>query len=460
MMEVFMDLKPLFEPKTMAVIGVSAANDRHPANVIFAKNNHRYPVQVYAVNPKGGKLHDDQIYSRVADIPRKVDLAVIATRAEFVPDVMAECIKAGVKSAAVISGGFSEGGRKDLQDRMVRMAKEAKFPFIGPNCLGVYVPFKVDTFFLPIERMIKPEAGGVTFVSQSGGILVDHMIKFTQQGVGMAKAISIGNKAFIKEKELLAYLIKDPATRVIAYYIEGFGPGEGRDFVLAADRCSKPVVIMKSGKTAAGNRAVSSHTASLAGDYASFSAAIAQHDILEAVNENELVSFCEVLSSYTKPIAGHIGIITGSGGHGAMAVDACTLNGMKVPELSDETRADIKKNLTDNVQAIASLGNPVDLTGSAIDEDFVACAKIMGASAEIDCVIVLLLPYLPGMTLDIGVKLSSVTKQFNKPFIAYVPQVEKYNMLIEGFELNGIPVSPSIEGAVLMAKALVRKKPC
>jgi len=455
-----MDLKYLFEPRTMAVIGVSSTNDRHPANVIFNKNNHRYPVQVYAVNPKGGKLHDEKIYPRVADIPKKIDLAVIATRAELVPDVMADCIKAGVKSAAVISGGFTEGGRKDLQDRMVSMAKEAKFPFIGPNCLGVYVPFKVDTFFLPIERMIKPEAGGVTFVSQSGGILVDHMIKFTQQGVGMAKAISIGNKAFIKEKELLAYLVRDPATKVIAYYIEGFGEGEGRDFVLAADHCAKPVIIMKSGKTLAGNRAVSSHTASLAGDYASFSAAIAQHNILEAANENELVSFCEVLSSYTKPIEGKIGIITGSGGHGAMVVDACSLNGIKVPELSVETKAEIKKNLTDGIQAIAALNNPADLTGSAIDEDFVACAKIMSASTEIDCIIILLLPYLPGITLDIGVKLSSMSKQFNKPFIAYVPQVEKYNMLIEGFELNGIPVSPSIEGAVLMTKALVRKKPC
>jgi acyl-CoA synthetase (NDP forming) len=412
------------------------------------------------VNPKGGKLHDDPIYPGIADIPKKIDLAVIATRAELVPDVMAECIKAGVKAAAVISGGFTEGGRRDLQQRIVDMAREANFPFIGPNCLGVYVPFKVDTFFLPLERMIKPEAGGVTFVSQSGGILVDHMIKFAQEGVGLAKAISIGNKAFIKEKELLAYLIKDPATKVIAYYIEGFGKGEGRDFVLAADRSPKPVIIMKSGKTAAGNRAVSSHTASLAGDYASFSAAIAQHNILEAANESELVSFCEVLSSYTEPIEGKIGIITGSGGHGAMAVDACSLNGIKVPELSVETKEEIKKNLTGNIQAIAALGNPADLTGSAIDDDFVACAKVMGASAEIDCVIVLLLPYIPGITLDIGVKLSSVSKQFNKPFIAYVPQVEKYDMLIEGFELNGIPVAPSIDGAVLMAKALVRKKPC
>jgi len=455
-----MNLKPLFEPQTMAVIGVSATNDRHPANVVFIKNRNRYPLDVFAVNPRGGKLHENPVYASVADIPKKIDLAVIATRAELVPEVMAQCIAAGVKSAAVISGGFTEGGRRDLQDRMVDMAREAGFPFIGPNCLGVYVPRRVDTFFLPVERMIRPESGGVTFVSQSGGILVDHMIKFAEQGVGLAKAVSIGNKAFIKEKEMLDYLIRDPATKVIAFYSEGFGEGEGREFVLAADRSPKPVIIMKSGKTAAGNRAVSSHTASLAGDYASFSAAIAQHNILEAASEQELVSFCEVLSSYTKPIGGKIGIITGSGGHGAMAVDACSLCGLKVPELAEPTRTEIRNVLTDSIRSIASLSNPVDLTGSSVDDDFVACAKAMGASHDIDCVIILLLPYIPGITLDIGVKLSSVSKESGKPFIAYVPQVQKYDMLIEGFEQNGIPVSPSIEGAVLMAKALVRRQPC
>ena len=286
-------------------------------------------MEVFAVNPKGGQLHDEKLYSRIIDLPKKIDLAVIAARAEFVPDVFTQCIKAGVKSAAVISGGFTEGGRKDLQDKIVDMAREANFPFIGPNCLGIYSPFHVDTFFLPIERMIKPDVGSVALISQSGGILVDQMIKFSQQGVGMSRAISIGNKAFVKEIDLLRYLIADSKTKVIAFYIEGFAEGEGRDFVMAAQRSPKPVVIMKSGKSEAGHRAVSSHTASMAGDYASFMASLSQHNILEAANEHELVSFCEVLSVYKHSIAGRIGIITASGGHGAMAVDAC-VNGKNV----------------------------------------------------------------------------------------------------------------------------------
>jgi acetyltransferase len=452
-----MNLKPLLEPKTMAVIGVSATNERHPANVIFDKNNHRYPVEVFAVNPKGGRLHDETLYARISDLPQKIDLAVIATRAEFVPAVLTQCIKAGVKSAAVISGGFTEGGRRDLQDKIVAMAREADFPFIGPNCLGIFSPFHVDTFFLPIERMIKPNYGCVALVSQSGGILVDQMIKFSQQGVGMSKAISIGNKAFVKEIDLLRYLMTDRITKVIAFYVEGFAEGEGREFVLAAERSPKPVIVMKSGKSEAGHRAVSSHTASMAGDYASFQAALSQHNLLEAANEHELVSFCEVLSVYQHSIAGRIGIITASGGHGAMAVDVCVAEKMAVPELSQETKNEMRNAVSESIRSIASFGNPVDLTGSATDDDFVACAKIMGASDEVDCIVFLLLPYIPGVTLDIGVRLSQVCKKYKKPIIAYVPHVEKYNMMIDGFELNGIPASSSIEGAVLMAKALMRR---
>jgi len=454
-----MNLQALFKPKTMAVIGVSTSNDRHPANVVYNKNHHRYPVKVYAVNPRGGLLQDDPVFSKISDIREQVDLAVIAVRADYVPDILKDCIKSDVKAAIVISGGFSEVGRQDLQDRMVAMAREADFPFIGPNCLGIFVPSRVDSFFLPVERMVKPAKGNVAFISQSGGILVDQMIKFAEEGVGLSKAVSIGNKALVRELDFLNYLARDRETNVIAFYVEGFGKDEGREFVLAAEKYSKPVIVLKSGKSSAGQRAVSSHTASLAGDYQSFSASLSQHGIVEAKNELELVSFCESLSAYQLPIECGIGIVTGSGGHGALAVDACVTQGLSVPELVKEIKPEIEAQLSSSVKSIASINNPVDLTGSAIDDDFVCTTRILFKMPEIECVIALLLPYLPGITSDLGSKLSAVQKQLGKPLIAYVPHVDKYRMLIEGFELNGIPVSPSIEGAVLMATALRRCRP-
>jgi len=455
-----MNFRKLFEPKTMAVIGVSLNNDRHPANVVFNKNQLRYPVKVFAVNPRGGVLQGEKVFPHVSEIPHKVDLAVIAVRAEHVPDIVTDCIQAQVGGAAVISGGFAEVGQKNLQDRMASIAREAKFPFIGPNCLGIYSPSNVDTFFIPSERMVQPDPGNVALVSQSGGILVDQMVKFADEGVGLSLAVSVGNKALIRELDLLRYLSKEPHTKVLAFYVEGFEKNEGRDFVLAASECPKPVIVLKAGKSAGGSRAVSSHTASLAGDYEVFSEVISQYGIVEARSESELISFCESLSCYQKAIEGKIGVITGSGGHGALSVDICSSYGLSVPTLSEQVQDGIREKLSSSIQTIASIANPIDLTGSAVDDDFVAAANGLSITPEIDCIIVLLLPYLPGITSDLGARLSQISRRAEKPLVAYVPHVEKYRMLIEGFEFNRVPVSPSIEGAVHMAEAMRRCQPC
>lgn len=455
-----MKFSALFRPKTMAVIGVSLTNDQHPANVIYNKNDLRYQTEVFAVNERGGVLQGKTIYRHISDIPQKVDLAVIATRAQLVPTILHDCIQAGVGGAVIISGGFAESGRKDLQDTMVSLAKEAGFPFIGPNCLGIYAPPYVDTLFIPSERIVRPDKGRIAMVSQSGGLLADQMVKFAAEGVGMSLAVSIGNKALIREVDLLGYFAKDPETEVIAFYVEGFGRDEGREFVSAAAQCPKPVIVLKSGKTPEGSRAVSSHSASMAGDYDVFSAVLAQHGIAEAKNEFELISFCEALGCYHNPIQGKIGIITGSGGHGALAADACFSHDLSVPTLSEQDQNQIRAQVSPRVQRIASFSNPIDLTGSAVDDDFMGAAQVLSRNGEVDCVLILLLPYVPGITSDLGARLSRVYRQEGKPLIAYVPHVERYRMFIEGFELNRIPVAHSIEGAVHMAEAMRRRQPC
>ncbi len=444
----------------MAVVGVSLSNDRHPANVIFHKLLLRYPVDVFAVNPKGGNLQREKIFKRLSEIPQKIDHVVIAVRAEHVPAVMKDCISSGVGSATIISGGFAESGREDLQALVTQMAAEGGLPFIGPNCLGIYAPGQFDTFFLPGERLVRPSAGNVAIISQSGGVLVDQLVKFSGQGLGVSLAVSIGNKALIRETELLNYLAKDPQTQVISFYIEGFAPNEGRDFAMAAAKCPKPVIVLKAGKSASGSRAVASHTASLAGDYAVFSQVMAQHGIAEAKNEYELISFCEALSCYQHTISGKVGIVTVSGGHGALAVDTCLQHGLTVPPLPPKASAGLKKRLGNSIQTIASLDNPIDLTGSALDDDFIASVDALSTAKDIDCVLVLLLPYSPGISSDLGARLGHVYRKRGKPLVAYVPHVEKYRMLIEGFELNQIPVSDAIEGAVLMVEALRRWQPC
>ncbi|HRS54827.1 MAG: CoA-binding protein [Desulfomonilia bacterium] len=451
-----MDFQRLLYPKTLAVIGVSKHNDMHPANVIYYKNLLRYPVTTYAVNPKAGLLKGQHAYRNVKEIPEKIDLAVIVSRADNVPSIMEDCIEAEVGGAVIVSGGFSEVGRTDLQERIIAIAKEGSFPFIGPNCLGILTPNNVDTFFFPSERVVTPDEGNVALISQSGGVLVDQTIRCRTEGVGISAAISIGNKAHLKEADLIEYLGDDPKTKVIGFYIEGFGKGEGKRFLEAASKSKKPIVVMKPGKSPIASKAISSHTASMAGDHSVLSSIFKQHGIVEASNPEELLHFSEALSRFSQPVKGNVGIITVSGGHGVIASDMCSEMKLKIPAFTPEQQEKIRSGVSSTAKDIATYTNPVDLTGSAIDNDVVAAAMEIGMIDSIDCILVLLLPYVPGVTMDLGAMLAHVYARTRKPIIAYVPRVEKYQMLIEGFEMNGLPVAHTLEGAVQMASALMR----
>jgi acyl-CoA synthetase (NDP forming) len=455
-----MKLDRLLKPERVAVIGVSISNDNHPANVIFKKLQFRYPVDVYAVNNRGGELHGVPVYPGINAIPGTIDLAIIAVRASHSPQILKACIENGVGGAIIVSGGFAETGNVKLQHQVAEIANAADFPIIGPNCLGYFSPGKIDTFILPSERMETPKAGGVAIVSQSGAFLVDLLVKFSKHGIGVSQAVSIGNKAVTREIDLLNYLKNDPDTNVIVLYIEGFARNEGRAFVEAAKCIGKPVVVIKSGKSAAGSRAVSSHTASIAGDYKVFSEVFAQHGIIEAQNEYEILSYCKVLNTYPRNIQGNIGIITISGGHGVAATDMCVSRGFALPEIPDAVRKKIYSRLSPSVRDIATISNPVDLTASAIDEDFIAAYDEMTSLPDYDAFLMLVLPYSTGVSVDIGAKVSNPSKKRVRPLVAYIPHMAKYQAFIEGFELNGVPVSDSIEGAVMMLEGMRRYQTC
>jgi acyl-CoA synthetase (NDP forming) len=417
-------------------------------------------VDVFAVNNRGGELHGVPVYPGIADVPAQIDLAIIAVRATYSPQILEACIENGVGGAIIVSGGFAETGNQALQDRVAAIAKSADFPVIGPNCLGYFAPAKVDTFILPSERMETPSAGGVAIISQSGAFLVDLLVKFSKHGIGVSQALSIGNKAVIREIDLLNYLKDDPDTNVVVLYIEGFLKNEGRAFADAATCIGKPVVVIKSGKSAAGSRAVSSHTASIAGDYKVFSEVFTQHGIIEAQNEYEILSYCKVLNTYPRSIQRNIGIITISGGHGVAATDMCASRGFLLPDIPEKVRQRIYKRLSPSVRDIATISNPVDLTASAVDEDFIAAYDEMTSLPDYDAFLMLVLPYSTGVSVDIGAKVSNPSQKRVRPLVAYIPHMAKYQAFIEGFELNGVPVSDSIEGAVMMLEGMRRYQPC
>jgi acetate---CoA ligase (ADP-forming) len=389
-----------------------------------------------------------------------VDMAILSIRAEFVPDTVAECIANKVGGAVIISGGFTEVGHPELQDRLTDMARKADFPIIGPNCLGVFSAGNIDTLFVPPERFYQPQAGNVAVVSQSGAFLVDLLVKFASINLGVSHTASIGNKAVVREIELLKYFDKDPNTQVIAFYIEGFEENEGREFVNLARNCTKPVVVIKSGKSSAGSKAVSSHTASMAGDYKVLSHVFRQNGIIEVQSEYELLSYCKVLSVYRRSIEGRVGIMTVSGGHGAIATDLCDQRGMTVPQIPEDAQEIVRSKLNKSIRNIATLNNPVDLTASAVEADFIMVYNELCKLPEFDSFLLLVLPYGANIEATIGSRMSNPTQKRLKPLIAYTPVVEKYRMMIEGFEANSIPVADSIEGAVMMLDGLRRNKSC
>jgi acyl-CoA synthetase (NDP forming) len=269
--------------------------------------------------------------------------------------------------------------------------------------------------------------------------------------------VSIGNKAVIDEVDMLRFFLSDRKTNVVGIYIEGFSDGRGRDFISLTKSTNKPVVVLKAGKTPGGSRAVSSHTASIAGDYRVFSEVLGASAAFEARNEMEFVSCCEVFSSCSRRKIKNVCIITASGGHGAIAADGCFGAELTIAEVPDEDVMALRPMLSKSIQGICSLTNPVDLTGSAGDLDFQTAVKFFLEKDYVDCVLLLILPYLPGITSDVGARVAQLARESGKPVIAYMPHIDKYGIFIEGFESNGVPVAHSVEGAVYMARGLARR---
>ncbi|MBI3592359.1 MAG: CoA-binding protein, partial [Nitrospirae bacterium] len=255
----------LFSPKTVALIG--AAHDELKLGGVILKNLLRFRGRVYPVNPNYTELMGLKAYPSVKDIPESVDLAIIMRPASEVPEIL-KGLEGKTKCAIIESAGFAETGETDLQDETRRMGKEAGVRILGPNCMGVYNPYKrLDTFFLPYERLERPRKGNVAVVSQSGAIMSCLLGALVISNTGISSAVGYGNAIDIDESDLYEYFAGDDNTDVVISYIESLG--DGRKFIEKAKVLSgkKSLIILKSGKGLSGQAAAYSHTGRLAGRY-------------------------------------------------------------------------------------------------------------------------------------------------------------------------------------------------
>ncbi|VVC03774.1 Acetate--CoA ligase [ADP-forming] I [Candidatus Burarchaeum australiense] len=381
------DLEPIFDPKSIAVIGAS----REPGKIghVIVKNflDGGFAGSVYPINPNVDELLGLKCYPTVMDVPSNIDSAVVAVHASLVPGVLKECGEKGITGVVVISGGFSEVGNVALEQELVKVANKYSLNVIGPNCLGVLNPAaRNDSIFLPIYKMGRPKVGGISFISQSGavgGCIIDLAAR---AGIGMGKFVSYGNAAVVDEVDLLGYLAEDEKTRVIVAYLEGVK--RGREFLKTAKEITKhkPIIVLKAGRSKEGVKAAHSHTGSLAGSHEVYQAAFKQAHVIEANRLNELFDFSKMLD-YPVCSGGRIAIITNGGGTGVLAVDAVEENGLELAKFSPATERELRKILPD----YANAANPLDLVGDADAARYEKALDIVMKDPGVDVVVVIVL---------------------------------------------------------------------
>jgi acetyltransferase len=462
-----MDLEKLFKPKSMAVVGISKKNPLSPGRIVLLKNEFEMNVKVYGIYPNGGEIEGIQLYQRLDKLPEIPDLLVIAVGPDDTLGYIRDCIDLNIPTAVIIGGGFAEiGGKgKKRQEELEKIAIENDIAVLGPNCLGVYAPPLVDTIFLPTERITRPPKGSVALISQSGGVLVDQFfVKFNERNVGVSTAVSIGNRAVVDESILLKYFSQiDPETTNIAFYLEGFKEGKAQRFLHLAKESEDTVIVFFGGKTREGKVATQSHTASLAGDFRIIYDALRQYNIIQPHSERELLTCLkvyDVLSHKRNPFGknvityGNVAIVSVSGGHAVLASDMLKKYGLNAVRFSQQEKRDLKELMNPVAKEIASFNNPVDLTGSVLDTDIENIIRYLSDLDKIECIILLLLPYPPNISFQIGRRIANVVAYKKKPTVCFVPYVPKYSMIIESLELARIPVFHSIKETVQAVSAL------
>jgi len=372
----------LFKPRSIAFVGATQAKIKWGFicfNNLLAGG---YEGRIYPVNPGHEELLGLKCYPTVRDIPGEVDLAVFTVPASAVLQSLDDCAAKGVKAGLVISAGFGELGEEGtaLEAELVRKADEAGIVLCGPNGQGVCCP---QSRLYPWMPLFYPREGSVGVICQSGNILNMLIGEALNAGFGISKGVSSGNEAQLMTEDYFEYLSTDPATDVIVAYIEGID--DGRRFLEISREAArhKPIVVLKGGRSSAGKKAASSHTGALAVDSDLFASACRQAGLVNAATIEEAGV---VASSFVKrplPRGRKVGIVTGGGGLGVIASDACADSGLEIPALSTDTLARIKASMPDYWVP----GNPVDLVAGLDLRVIQPIIELLIRSGEVDSVL-------------------------------------------------------------------------
>lgn len=434
------NLDVLFNPKSVAVIG--ASNEKNKVgNDILVNLIKSFSGKIFPVNPNDTEIEGLKAFKSIIEIEEIVDLAIIVIPAKFVLEVLKQCGQKGCKNVVIISAGFKEVGEagKVMEDQLVAVANEYNINLLGPNCLG-YI-----STLLPINASFSEPfdlKGNIAFISQSGALGTAILDKAFAQKLGIGFFVSVGNKAGIDEIDLMKYFAADDRIKVIIMYLEEIK--DGKLFMAEASKIStkKPIIVLKAGKTEAGQKAVSSHTGSLAGSAQAYDTAFAQCGIIEAKGPYDFFNLAKGFSLQPLPQGNRIGIITNAGGPGILLTDLLPENNLKVAKLSDLT----KKELKEKLPAAASNHNPVDILGDAKADRYGLAARSVLNDSNVDAVIVLLTPQKMTEVGETAKVIGEIAKVYSKPvFLSFLGEnkiVPAYSI----FNQYSLPYFDSLSG--------------
>ncbi|XES76170.1 MAG: NADPH-dependent glutamate synthase [Candidatus Bathyarchaeia archaeon] len=437
-------LDKIFNPQSVAIIGASDEKESVGHAIIqnFVKSG--YEGKVYFVNMRKPEILGVKAFPSISQVPEAVDLAIIATPAKTVLNVLEQCGQAGVKGVIIVSAGFKETGSegKALEEKLFQVAKQYGIRIIGPNCIGVIHPnAKLNATF--IDKMPKP--GNIAFISQSGALGSAILGRAIDKHIGFSKFVSVGSMLDVDFGDLINYFGADPQTKSILLYIEGIT--DARKFMSAASRITKtkPVIVVKAGKFSETAQAVASHTGSLSGENHIYDAAFKRAGVVRVEEIEDLFNVAEMLSSQPLPKGPNLAVITNAGGPGVMATDELIAQGGKIAQLNPETI----KRLNMVLPPFWSHGNPIDVLGDAKASRYNAALGACLADENVDGVLVIFTQQIISQPFEIAQSIVKLVKHAeSKPvFVSFMGD----RMLQDAKTLlnaNGIPTYPTPENAV------------
>ncbi len=406
-------LDVFFAPATVALIGATERRGSVGRTLLWNLISNPFNGSVFPVNPKRHNVLGIKAYPSIAAVPESVELAVVATPASTVPAVIGECAAAGVKAAIIISAGFRECGPAglELEQQVLAQARRVKMRIIGPNCLGVMNP---PTGLNATFATATARPGSVGFISQSGALCTAILDWSLRENVGFGAFVSIGSMLDVGWGDLINYLGDDPSTRSILLYMESIG--NPRSFLSAAREValSKPIIVIKAGRTEAAARAAASHTGALAGSDAVLDAAFRRCGVLRVNSIADLFYMAEALAKQPRPKGPRLVIVTNAGGPGVLAADALILHGGELAELSRETLESLDRLLPPHW----SHGNPIDVLGDADAERYAKTVEIASRDPASDGLLAILTPQAMTDPTQTAERLKAFARLDGKPILA------------------------------------------